>query len=83
MKVRGIDKLIVILEKKADTVGVDIDTIGVYVEICTIITAMNFGEIPTFEEKRWVFEQLRELYRQVGLDFEQAVRELVLEAWGA
>lgn len=83
MKVRGIDKLIVILEKKADNVGVDIDTIGVYVEICTIITAMDFGENPTFEEKRWVFEQLRELYRQVGLDFEQAVRELVLEAWGA
>lgn len=82
MKVRGIDELIVILEERADNIGLDIDSIETYVKICAIITGIDFGEIPTFDEKRWTIEELRKLYQRVGLDFEQAMQKIIYEAWG-
>ena len=83
MKVRGIDRLVVALEKRADEIGVEIDSMEIYITICSTITAMDFGEVVSFEQKQWVYNSLRELYVQVGLDFDWAVRELVLSAWGS
>lgn len=66
-----IDKLLKILERKADEVDYDLDNNADYLRVCAIVTAMDFHEPITFDDKEYVWNALRQvLYPAVGLDYD-------------
>ena len=58
---RNIDKLLRTLEKRADELNIDIDNHADYQRVCQIVTALDFHDPVTYEDKLFVRNALRDI----------------------
>lgn len=75
---RPIDTMMVLLERRADVLRVNIDNIPLYVELCTLVTDLDMGFEITTDGKRYIYKLLETLYGVFAMDFSATLREVVL-----
>lgn len=81
MNVRMIDRLLKYLEAKADVIGYLLEVDEDYLRVCKIVTAFDFGDRITYEEKLFVRDALRDrLFPAVNANYENAFWSLFPEA---
>jgi hypothetical protein len=78
MKKMPIDKMLCALERRADLIGVEIDTNSDYVFICEFLAAADFGEAVSYEFKEQIYFRLQRLFQNFNLDFGMALAEILL-----
>jgi hypothetical protein len=78
MKKMPIDKMLCVLERRADLISVEIDTNPDYMFICEILAAVDFGEAVSYEVKEQIYFRLRKLFQYFNLDFGAAVAAILL-----
>jgi hypothetical protein len=78
-----IDKMLKMIECRADSVGYDIDSNADYVELCQLVTDITVNDkVPTIEEKQAVGLVLNLLFDALGLDYNKTVTYLIDEYYG-
>lgn len=78
MKKMPIDKMLCVLERRADLTGVEIDTNPDYMFICEILAAIDFGEAVSYEIKEQIYFRLRKLFQDFNLDFGATMAAILL-----
>jgi hypothetical protein len=78
MKKMPIDKMLCALERRADLIGVEIDTNSDYMFICEFLAAADFGEAVSYEFKEQIYFRLQKLFQNFNLDFGMALAEILL-----
>ena len=78
MKKMPIDKMLCVLERRADLISVEIDTNPDYMFICEILAAVDFGEAVSYELKEQIYFRLRKLFQDFNLDFGLALAGILL-----
>ena len=78
MKIRPIDKMLLVVERAADARGLVIEEDTNYMWLCVKLSDWDFGVEPTPDERLRSCELLRELFKRFELDFEQTLRNLIL-----
>ena len=78
MKKMPIDKMLCVLERRADLTSVEIDTNPDYVFICEILAAIDFGETVSYEIKEQIYFRLRKLFQDFNLDFGATMAAILL-----
>ena len=78
MKKLPIDKMLCMLERRAELMGADIDTNSDYVFICEAVTAFEFMEAASYEFKEQIYFRLRKLFQEFNLDFGATMAEILL-----
>lgn len=78
MKKLPIDKMLCLLERRAELTGVDIDANSDYVFICEAVTAFEFMEAVSYEFKEQIYYRLRKLFQEFNLDFGVIMAEILL-----
>lgn len=78
MKKMPIDEMLCMLERRADLIGVEIDTNPDYMFICEILAAVDFGEAVSYELKEQIYFRLRKLFQDFNLDFGLALAGILL-----
>lgn len=81
MNTRPIEKMLVTLEKHADEIHADIDSVPAYIHLCAAVSDLDFGIELTEKTKRWVFTTLKSLYNIFGLDYDTVLRDILLGLW--
>ena len=67
---KTIDILLKALEKRADELHIDIDNREDYRKICVLVTAFEFGDPITYDDKLYIRDTLRDvLFPLVRLDY--------------
>ena len=78
MKKMPIDKMLCVLERRADLTSVEIDTNPDYMFICEILAAIDFGEAVSYEIKEQIYFRLRKLFQDFNLDFGATIAAILL-----
>lgn len=78
MKKYPIDKMLCLLERRADLMRADIDSNSDYVFICEAVAAFEFSEAVSYEFKEQIYFRLRKLFHEFNLDFDMAMATLLL-----
>lgn len=78
MKKMPIDKMLCLLERRADLISVEIDTNPDYMFICEILAAVDFGEAVSYEIKEQIYFRLRKLFQDFNLDFGATMAAILL-----
>lgn len=79
MKKYPIDKMLCLLERRADLVGAQIDENSDYVFICEAVAAFEVnGGAVSYEFKEQVYFRLRKLFHEFNLDFDMAMATLLM-----
>lgn len=78
MKKMPIDKMLCVLERRADLTSVEIDTNPDYMFICEILAAIDFGEAVSYEFKEQIYFRLRKLFQDFNLDFGATMAAILL-----
>lgn len=78
MKKKPIDKMLCVLERRADLTEVEIDTNPDYMFICEILAAVDFGEAVSYEIKEQIYFRLRKLFQEFNLDFGVMMAQILL-----
>lgn len=78
MKKMPIDKMLCALERRADLIGVEIDTNSDYMFICEFLAAVDFSEAVSYEFKEQIYFRLQKLFHEFNLDFGVALAEILL-----
>ena len=78
MKKLPIDKMLCVLERRADLICADIDSNSDYVFICEAVAAFELSEAVSYEFKEQVYFRLRKLFHEFNLDFDIAMATLLL-----
>lgn len=78
MKKMPIDKMLCVLERRADLISVEIDTNPDYMFICEILAAIDFGEAVSYEIKEQIYFRLRKLFQDFNLDFGATMAAILL-----
>lgn len=78
MRKMPIDKMLCVLERRADLTGVEIDTNPDYMFICEILAAIDFGEAVSYEIKEQIYFRLRKLFQDFNLDFGATMAAILL-----
>lgn len=78
MKKMPIDKMLCVLERRADLTEVEIDTNPDYMFICEILAAVDFGEAVSYEIKEQIYFRLRKLFQDFNLDFGATMATILL-----
>lgn len=78
MKKMPIDKMLCVLERRADLTSVEIDTNPDYMFICEILAAIDFGEAVSYEIKEQIYFRLRKLFQDFNLDFGATMAAILL-----
>lgn len=78
MKKMPIDKMLCVLERRADLTSVEIDTNPDYMFICEILAAIDFGEAVSYEIKEQIYFRLRKLFQDLNLDFGATMAAILL-----
>lgn len=82
MKTTIINRMLKNAEIHADAQGYDIDSNAEYVSLIALLIEIEFdGKVPTFEEKAWASEVLKNLYAGLGLDYASALHTYIDEEW--
>jgi hypothetical protein len=70
MMIKAIDYVVKAIETKADAVGYEIDGHTPYRAMCQIITDFEYeGKEPTFAEKEYCANTLKDLCAYLGLNY--------------
>lgn len=78
MKKMPIDKMLCVLERRADLTGVEIDTNPDYMFICEVLAAIDFGKAISYELKEQIYFRLRKLFQAFNLDFGATIAAILL-----
>lgn len=79
MKKYPIDKMLCLLERRADLVGAQIDENSDYVFICEAVAAFEVsGGAVSYEFKEQIYFRLRKLFHEFNLDFDMTMATLLL-----
>ena len=78
MKKMPIDKMLCVLERRADLTSVEIDTNPDYMFICEILAAIDFGEAVSYEIKEQIYFRLRKLFQDLNFDFGATMAAILL-----
>lgn len=79
MKKLPIDKMLCLLERRADLMGAQIDENSDYVFICETVAAFEVsGGAVSYEFKEQIYYRLRKLFQELNLDFGAAMAEILL-----
>lgn len=78
MKKMPIDKMLCVLERRADLTSVEIDTNPDYMFICEGLAAIDFGEAISYELKEQIYFRLRKLFQTFNLDFGATIAAILL-----
>ena len=79
MKKLPIDKMLCLLERRADLTGDAIDENPDYVFICEVVAAFELTGKISWDFKEQVFYRLRKLFEQYNLDFGVILAEILLD----
>lgn len=78
-----IDKMLKMIERRADSVGYDIDNNADYIALCQLVTDITVNDkVPTIEEKLAAGLVLNLFFDALGLDYNRTVVCLVDEYYG-
>ena len=79
-----IDKMLKMIECRADSVGYDIDSNADYVALCQLVTDITVNDkVPTIEEKLEAALTLNLFFDALGLNYNKTIICLVDEYYGA
>ena len=78
MKKMPIDKMLCVLERRADLTEVEIDINPDYMFICEILAAVDFGEAVSYEITEQIYFRLRKLFQDFNLDFGATMATILL-----
>lgn len=79
MKNRPIDKMLCLLERRADLMGMDIDSDPDYVFICETLASFDVeGGAMSYGFKEQVYFRLQKLFREVNMDFHMMLMEILM-----
>ena len=79
MKKMPIDKMLCVLERRADLMSVEIDSNSDYVFICEAVAAFEVsGGAVSYEFKEQIYYRLRKLFQEFNLDFGVMLTEILL-----
>lgn len=79
MKKRPIDKMLCFLERRADLIGMDIDSNPDYVFICGVLASFDIeGETMSYDFKEQIYFRLQKLFREVNMDFHMMLMEILM-----
>jgi hypothetical protein len=79
MKKRPIDKMLCFLERRADLMGMDIDSNSDYVFICEILASFDVeGGTKSYAFKEQIYFRLQKLFREVNMDFHMMLMEILM-----
>lgn len=79
MKKYPIDKMLCLLERRADLLGAQIDENSDYVFICEAVATFEVnGGVVSYEFKEQIYFRLRKLFQEFNLDFGVALAEILL-----
>lgn len=78
MKKFPIDKMLCLLERRADLMGANIDEDENYKFICETVSAFEVTGQLSYEYKEQVYYRLRKLFQDFNLDFGAAMAEILL-----
>ena len=78
MEIRPIDKMILRLERHADKIHANIDSVPAYVHLCATVSDLDFGIAFTEKTKKQVLATLKSLYDIFELDYNEALRDTLL-----
>ena len=78
MKEFPIDKMLCLLEHRADLMGANIDEDKNYEFICETVSAFEVSGQISYEHKEQVYYRLRKLFQDFNLDFGAAMAEILL-----
>ena len=79
MKKLPIDKMLCLLERRADLTGNVVDENPDYVFICEVVAAFELTGAIGWDFKEQVFYRLRKLFEQYNLDFGVALMQILLD----
>lgn len=78
-----IDKMLKMIERRADSVGYDIDNNADYIALCQLVTDITVNDkVPTIEEKLEAAQVLNLFFDALGLDYGKTVVCLVDKYYG-
>ena len=79
MKKRPIDKMLCFLERRADLIGMDIDSNSDYVFICEALASFDVegGEM-SYDFKEQIFFRLKKMFQEVNMDFNMMLMEILM-----
>lgn len=79
MKKYPIDKMLCVLERRADLMGAKIDENSDYVFICEAVAAFEVnGGAVSYEIKEQIYFRLRKLFQDFNLDFGATMAAILL-----
>lgn len=79
MKKYPIDKMLCVLERRADLMSAQIDENSDYIFICEAVAAFEVnGGAVSYEFKKQIYYRLRKLFQEFNLDFGVALAEILL-----
>lgn len=78
MKKMPIDKMLCVLERRADLMGIEIDENEDYKFITEAVTAFEFTGCTSYEFKEQIYYKLRKLFQEFSLDFGVMLTEILL-----
>ena len=79
MKNRPIDKMLCFLERRADLIGMNIDSVPDYVFICEALASFDVeGGDMSYDFKEQIYFRLQKLFREVNMDFHMTLMEILM-----
>lgn len=79
MKNRPIDKMLCFLERRADLIGINIDSVPDYVFICEALASFDVeGGDMSYDFKEQIYFRLQKLFREVNMDFHMMLMEILM-----
>lgn len=79
MKNRPIDKMLCFLERRADLIGMNIDSVPDYIFICEALASFDVeGGDMSYDFKEQIYFRLQKLFREVNIDFHMMLMEILM-----
>lgn len=79
MKKRPIDKMLCFLERRADLIGMDIDSNPDYVFICEALASFDVEDgAMSYSFKEQIYFRLQKLFREANMDFHMMLMEFLV-----
>lgn len=79
MKKRPIDKMLCFLERRADLIGMNIDSDPDYVFICEALASFDVeGGTMSYGFKEQIYFRLQKLFREANMDFHMMLMEILM-----
>lgn len=71
--IKAIDFILVVIEKKADKIGYDIENNKDYLNVCNILTEYEWGTPITSKQKAYMTKTIKALCKKFEIDLYEAL----------